>query len=58
MSPVSYYAYGHNITRPIKKMAARMSNSSGELDNADGEQRRETRRKYREFIQDLQGILF
>ena len=43
----------------IEKMAARLSNSLADTENEeDGEQRRETRRKYRELIQNLQGLVF
>ena len=38
-------------------MAARRSVNSPEKSQEDGEQRREIRRKYRDLIQDLQGIV-
>ena len=37
-------------------MAARPSLSNSPENNEDGEQRREIRRKYRDLIQDLQGM--
>ena len=45
------------ITSTIEMAARQQSLSPNAENEEDGEQRRETRRKYRELIQDLQGIL-